>query len=148
MTQLRERTPSNDAQHFVVAPLALRATGTELALDEPSALDEALERLRDDRDAEPVTPRDVRWHERPMRPRKSQHEIADGIRDRLEKSLSDSGRQRHAERVAISTRIFGCDPTLRADDRDFDDAAGFGEFGEPLTRASRTLSPLAGRGPG
>src|SRR5207253_4358772 len=116
MTQFRERTPPNDAQHFVVAPLALRAAGTELAFDEPSALDEALECLRDDSDAEPITPRDIGRRERAMRPRKSQHEIADGIRDRLEKSLGDPGRQRYAQRVAISTGVFRCDPTLLADD--------------------------------
>ena len=42
------------AQHVGIAPLALRPAGTELALDDPSALDEALQRVVHHRHAHAV----------------------------------------------------------------------------------------------
>src|SRR5258708_2639722 len=38
--KLRQRTAADGAEHIAVAPLALRAAGTELAFDEAAALDE------------------------------------------------------------------------------------------------------------
>ena len=79
-----------------------------------------------------------------MRARVAQDEIADRVGNRLQETLGDSARQRNAKCVAIAARVFGCDPPFFFRDGDLDDSTRFREFGDPLTRASRTLSPRDG----
>src|SRR6185436_1078034 len=122
LPQLRQRAPADDLQHLVVAPLALRAGRTKLAFDQLSALDEALQRGRDDGDAEAVAVRDVVRRERTVRARIAQHEIADRIGDRLQIALRESGRKRRAEGVAVARRVLDGDEALLARDLHFEDA--------------------------
>ena len=134
LAQLRQRAHANRSQHFHLAPLALRSAGTELALDEPAALDETLQRRRYDRDAEAIAPRDVRRCERAVRAREAEHEIAGGIGDRLEVAVGQTLRERDAEGIAITACVLDGDEALLARDRDLDDAPRLRQLAGRLSR--------------
>ena len=125
MPQLGQRTAADDAQHFVVAPLALRSLRTELSFHQAAALHETLERRGDHGDAESIPPGHFVGRERTMSARKAKNKIARRIGNGLEKPLGDFlRRQRNTQRIAIAARVFDGDPALLARDRDFDDAVG------------------------
>src|SRR5207237_8795782 len=62
------------------------------------------------------------------------HEIADWIGARLHQTLGHAGRQRNAERVAITARVFDGDEALFARDDDLDDASLRGELANRVAR--------------
>ena len=125
--------------------------GAELAFDQAPALDEALERERDDGDAEAVAARDVVRRERAVRAREAEHEIADRIGDRLQVALGDAVRNRRAEGVAVARRVLDGDEALLARDGDLEDAALLDadrvERGASRRRASAPRSPPRERSP-
>ena len=123
LSQLRQRTAADRAQHVTVTPLSLRATGTKLSFNEAPALDKTTQCHRHDRNAKPVAARHVVRSERPVRSRVTKDEIARRVRDRLEVAIGKAGGKRCAKSIAIAAGILDGDESLLARDAHDDDAA-------------------------
>ena len=123
MAGSRERPPADAFEDVGIAPLTLRTVRAELSFDKPAALDEALQRRHHHRHAEPVSLRNFLRRKGPVGSREAEHEIADGVGNRLEVPLRNPGRQRDAEGVAVAARILDGDETFLPRRRDLDDAS-------------------------
>ena len=92
--QLGDRAPPQHPEDGGIGPFPPGSLRTKFAFDQFSALDESLECARDHRDADAVPLRDFLRRERSMRARVTQHEIAERIFDRLQKSIGNALWQR------------------------------------------------------
>ena len=109
MTQLRQRAAPQHAQHAGVGPLAARAAGAELALDEPALERQPRERRFSGGVAQAEARREIGDRERRVRTRVAQREVAERIANRLQQRLGNADGQRHAKRVAKPRRVLDGD---------------------------------------
>src|SRR5689334_17527214 len=105
MPQLRQRSPADRLQHVWIAPLAAGGAGTKISLEDAARGRQLLEESLSHRPPQSVACGKFRVRERRVRFGVSAREIDGRVRDRLEQRFWKSGRQRHAERVAIAAGV-------------------------------------------
>ncbi len=109
LAQLCERAPPDRLQDLRVAPFPARAAGPELALEQPPSGDQRLQQCLDRATTEPVPRRELGRRERTVGPRIPTREVERRITSGLQQRFGKPGRQRDAERVAISGGVFDRD---------------------------------------
>ena len=119
-TQRRERRPPQAAQHVRVAPLALAATRTQLAANQPAA---RLELAKHGPWIHSVAARDVGGGEGPVGARVAAGEPGERLLHLLQEGIGQAARRHGAERVPIQAGVLGRDPALLAADPHPDGAA-------------------------
>ena len=120
LAQRRDAGPAQPAQDVGVAPLALAATGEQLAAHQ---LARALELAQRRGQVDPEAPVDLPRRERPVGARVTANERHHRVVDRLEVGLRQAARRRNADRVAVEPGVLGGDPALLAGDPDAHSAA-------------------------
>ena len=116
MAQGGQGTLPEDPQDLDVAPLALDPVGTKGPLLETAVSDQAGQDLLDRRDPHAEAGRRLPGHERPVGPAPPAHQLEQGIVDRGEEGVRQTGRQRHPQPVAIPTGVLtGDQPVLAGD---------------------------------
>src|SRR6185369_5214134 len=127
LPQARQRSPADAAERVGIAPLEPTPARAERAFDQPAGCREANEHRFDRREREAEPRRDVARRERSVRPPVALDQIAERVIGGLEERRWESRRQRRAERIAVSRRVFDGDDALIAADWQFDGPPGVDE---------------------
>jgi hypothetical protein len=120
MAQGGQRGAPQPAQHLGVAPLALRAAGTQLAAHKLAG---ALQPRQHGREVEPVAVAQHAALERAVGARPAAHEPLHRVGHVVEEGGRKPARRDRAERVAIQAGVLARDPALLAGDAQRDRAA-------------------------
>ena len=116
LPQPRERSLPHGAQHLGVAPFTPAPARSELAVDGAAHRQQAHERGLDNRGAEAETGADVACGEWSVRAAEAADQIGHRIGNRLEQRVGKTRRQRHADGVAVTSRVFHRDEAFVAGD--------------------------------
>ena len=136
-----EAAPAQQPQHLGVAPFGAASVRQELTLHDPARRREPPQSPGDHRHAQRVTRCDRIRAERPVAPCVPRHQVAQRVGQRFGKRLRDTGRQRHAQRVAQSPSVFYRRPAGLAAHPDLERAARTGQLRQPAGGRLRHRAP-------
>ena len=147
-TQPGQRAASQLAQHLGLAPLRARASGAELAVQDPALGGKSLQRVAGDGRAEAESLGHLVGRERSVGAGVPGHQVGQRIVDRLGEDIGRAGRHRHAEPVTQPAHILDDSPTLDPRHPDLDHPSGRDQGGEGravIGAVDAALGHLVGR---
>ena len=107
--QLRQRSPSKQAEHVRVGPFALDAARPELAFENSSLFGQGEKHSLERRRGDSVPGRELRGGEGRVRAREAKDEVRQRIGGGFEERGGDAGRKRDAEGVPVSRGVLDGD---------------------------------------